>query len=94
MVKTKGFRASDCFLKYYLCLPHGQSLNLSSHFMSNKIFPHLMIVSKNENTYLKYVARCLARKCATTGIIGNRISCNLRPLPVLLPGEMGKAKEM
>lgn len=93
VVKIKGFRASDCFLKYHLCLPHGKSLNLSSHFMSDKIFsPHLMIVSKNENTYLKYVARCLAHKCATTVIIGNHISCNFRPLPVLLPGGNGQGK--
>lgn len=51
-----------------------------------------MIVSKNENTYLKYVARCLAHKCATTVIIGNHISCNFRPLPVLLPGGNGQGK--
>lgn len=53
-----------------------------------------MIVNKNENTYLKYAARCLAHKCSIAAIIGNHVSYTSRPLPLLLPRGNVQGKQM
>lgn len=53
-----------------------------------------MILSKNENTFLKYVARCLVHnKCSTTVITGNHVSYTSWPCSLFCQGEMCRARE-
>lgn len=79
MAKTKGFRASDSF--FFEILPLSTTWAVTYHLSNKEILSHLMIVSKNENTYLK----CLAHnKCFTIAIIRNHVSCNfVAPTPAL-----------
>lgn len=53
-----------------------------------------MIVNKNENTYLKYAARCLAHKRSIAAITGNRFLYTSWSLPLLLPRGNVQGKQM
>lgn len=64
------------------------------HLSNKEIFSHLMIVNKNENTYLKHAAWCLAHKRSIAAITGNRFLYNSWSLPLLLPRRNVQGKQM